>query len=82
MHVASQKVRLAQYHVVGLLAPNIYFKHVMTQVQIRELEHVRNLGIEFEPTGITKYQVLQLDVYSIHIVTITPTNMPSAELAK
>lgn len=62
MHVASQKVRLAQYHVVGLLAPNIYFKHVMTQVQIRELEHVRNLGIEFEPTGITKYQVLQLDV--------------------
>lgn len=61
MHVASQKVRLAQYHVVGLLAPNVYFKHVMTQVQI-ELEHVRNLGIEFEPTGITNYQVLQLDV--------------------
>lgn len=32
----------------------------MTQVQIRELEHVRNLGIEFEPIEITKYQVLQL----------------------
>lgn len=46
----------------------------MTQVQIRGFEHVRNLGIEFEPTGITKYQVLQLDVLQLHQQTCPVQN--------